>query len=161
MPMGHLAKLGEVASFRCLRTNDPMHERITKPARVMLVEDTQWLLDIYLQRLSRLHDIRVANSRAIKSVDRALELFLNENPDVVITDLSLTSGNTEGFEILHAVRELSLGAVVVLTTSIYSPQNDDDVNREIRRQPFDAVFHKLDFDHLAVYLERKAHELNH
>ncbi len=124
----------------------------------MIIEDTQVLLDLYLERLGRLKDVMVCNRGAVESADDALTLFLAHRPDIVVTDLSLTQGGTEGFDILRRIKERSPATRVILTSSVYRPENTDELSLEIKAAPFDAAFNKFDFDHLLWKIESIARE---
>jgi DNA-binding NtrC family response regulator len=157
---GLTVRLCDGAHFGRLRNHSPKEEQIRKQIRVLIVEDTPFLLDHYVKRLGRLDNISLVEVPVIESMDRALEIFKSEKPDIVITDLSLTASHTEGFGILRVLKRCSPDLCVVLTTSIYSPENHDELNEHIRHSKFDAVFHKLDLDGLVAFIRKKSLELS-
>jgi DNA-binding NtrC family response regulator len=156
---GLTARFCDVAHFGRLRRHDTKEEQIMKPLKVLVVEDAAFLLDHYVKRLGTLDNIKLIKVPTMESIDQALEVFKREAPDVVITDLSLTSSHTEGFGILRTLKRACPGICVVLTTSVYSPDNHDKLNEHIRHSKFDAVFHKLDLDNLVVFLRKRSLEL--
>ena len=81
---------------------------------------------------------------------------MRKRPDVVITDLSLDEGGTEGFEILKRIRKISPQTKVGLATSSYHPEKSDEINREIRKQGFDALFQKHDIQAMSEFVEASA-----
>lgn len=156
---GLTARVCDVAHFGKARRHDTKEEPIMKPLKVLVIEDTSFLLEHYARRLQTLDNIRLSGLKTVGSMGEALELFKRESPDVVITDLSLSPSNTEGFGILRALKRACPGICVVLTTSIYSPDAHDELNEHIKRSKFDAVFHKLDLDNLVLFLRKRSLEL--
>ena len=120
--------------------------------KVAIFEDADIILDLYKDRFGKMEGISLVNSQVISTVAEALSIFVHEKPDLSISDLSLTDGHTEGFSILRAIKKCSPGSLVALSTSIYSPNNHDDLTEHIRMARFDAVFHKVDLDNMAAYL---------
>ncbi len=158
MPGVLTVKLGQAAHFERNSPHDPQEERICKHLRVLVIEDTPFLLEHYMKKLGALDFIALVRVPAVKSLDEAFAFVNAHRPDIVITDLSLTSSHTEGFEILRVLKKHIPEMCVVATTSIYSPRNNDEVNEHLRASRFDAVFHKLDLDGLELFLKKKAIE---
>ncbi len=159
MPSGVLTvKLGHAAHFDKHSPHDPKEERICKHLRVLVIEDTPFLLQHYMDRLGALDFIALIRVPAVKSLDEAFAFVNAHRPDIVVTDLSLTSSHTEGFEILRVLKKHVPQMCVVATTAIYSPHNSDEVNEHLRKSRFDAVFHKLDLEGLELFLKKKAIE---
>jgi DNA-binding NtrC family response regulator len=126
-----------------------------KPLRVMVIEDTPLVLDLYHENLGKIKGISLVKTPPVETFDLAMDLFRKEQPDIVVTDLSLTSAHTEGFGILRTLKKCSPRVCVVLTTSIYSPDNHDDLTEHIKHAKFDAVFHKADLQHLSEFIRSK------
>ncbi len=144
MPHGLTVTLGEVANSKRPRVQEPHVEPIRRHLDAVVFEDFPPLLRLYLKELRKVRGIELRNSGIVESVGQAMSVFDAVHPDIVITDLQLTSGNTEGYEILRRVKEASPITVVVLTTSNYLPEGHDAFSEEVRSKGFDAVFPKLD-----------------
>ncbi|MFN7991066.1 MAG: response regulator [Candidatus Micrarchaeia archaeon] len=155
-----------MAKFKRARIQDPITEPLIKPLRVVVIEDFPPLLRLYLKELKKVTGIQVEPSSTVESIEGALNIFERAVPDIVITDLSLTEGRTEGFDILKIVKAKSPSTTVILTSSAYDPSSNDPFAQEIRSHGFDAVFPKLDhplkdesppkprIEHLKNYLGR-------
>lgn len=137
------------------RLPEPEIDRV----KVVVIEDHPLLFDLYLEKLGSIRRIVVPNRSPVESFEDALSLFQVHSPDMIITDLSLTESHAEGFSILRALKRVPSPPIVVLTTAVYSPHNTDELCQHLRRSRFDAVFHKLDFEHILPYLDHKAMQL--
>jgi DNA-binding NtrC family response regulator len=157
MPRG-IFRQRERGVSRSLRLPDTSSEPIRKLVKIVIFEDTDFLLDLFFDNLKVLKGFDIVSPKTTCSTAEALRTFEKEKPDIVITDLCLTSDHTEGFDILAAIKKVSPDTVVVLSTSIYSDKGTDDLSCEIRRKGFDAVFHKLDFEHLTGFLQQTIRE---
>lgn len=133
---------------------EPKAEPIIRQARVAIFEDNAMVCFAYSEILSACASVVYATP--VLTVDEAIAVFLRERPDVVITDLSLNDKGTEGFEILRRIREISPSTPVGLSTSSYHPQKNDEINREIRRQGFDALFQKADTRQMCEFVQASA-----
>jgi CheY-like chemotaxis protein len=141
---GLTVTLGEAANSRRARMSDPHVEPIRRHVDAVIFEDCSLILKLYLKELRKVRGLEIKNSDTIESVEQAMAVFGKAHPDLVITDLQLTSGHLEGYEILRRVKERSPLTYVILTTSNYSSAGNDDFSRECRSKGFDAVFPKLD-----------------
>ena len=155
MPSGLRISIGQAVAFRSGRKHEPSHEPIMTPLKVVVIEDTPIVLDLYHEKLGKIKGIDLVKTPPVESFDLAMEIFREVQPHIVITDLSLTSAHTEGFGILRTLKRCAPGVCVILTTSIYSPANHDELNEHIRHAKFDAVFHKADLEHLAEFIRSK------
>jgi DNA-binding NtrC family response regulator len=129
--------------------------KLQRQLRVALLDDDAPIISIALTEafgayVSR--SVKLLNQDAVFTVDEAVSTFQALRPDVVITDLSLTPGNTEGFEILRRIKELSPSAVVVLLSSTYNPRGTDEVNQDITEAGFDALFEKARVRDLCAFI---------
>ena len=137
---------------------EPKAEPIRRAVRVAIFEDNPMVIFAYREIFSLNSNVRVLNCKPTLSVDEAVALFMAERPDVVITDLSLNDGQTEGFEILRRIKEISPKTPVGLSTSSYHPQKNDEINIEIRKHGFDALFQKADTTQMCEFIEASAPE---
>ena len=125
--------------------------------RVVVIEDFPLLFKIY-QKILHGHGFEVANPHPLNTVDAALFTIAQVRPDVVITDLSLTSNGLEGFEILRRLREIDPSLPVALSTSVYRSTNTDPLTEQMKSAGFDAVFHKVDFRGIVSFLDSSVRE---
>ncbi len=132
----------------------PMADNIRKKARVAIFDDAAEIIEAYSVFLGT-SNVSIVSMKPVFSVSDALAIFRLEQPDFVITDLSLTAGGTEGFEILDQVRIIAPDVPVVLTSSAYSPTSSDDICMEIRAKGYDAVFEKRDGDGIAEFVRSR------
>jgi CheY-like chemotaxis protein len=130
----------------------PQAEPIRRQVRVAIFEDSPEVNLAYHDCFTSFADAVVVSSKPVLSTDDAIEIFRALRPDVVITDLSLTDGNFEGFEILKRIKEISPETPVGLSTSSYHPKKDDEINREIRRHGFDMLFQKHDLASMCDFI---------
>ena len=154
--VGLRVKLGEAATFRSFRHN-PGFEPANRLVRLAIFEDSSFLLNLYVQRLGKQRSIDIRNSKTVQTVEEALSVFKKELPDIVITDLSLTPKGTEGFEINKRIRALAPNTIVVLTSSVYSPK-ESGISEKMRKEKFDAIFHKMDLEGLDRFIEDRVLE---
>lgn len=168
MPHGLMVPLGEVARSKSLRprASEPDVEPLRRHVDAMIIEDFKPLLRLYLEELGKVRGLELKNWQPIETVDVAVSLFSIFRPQLVITDLSLTGGGTEGYEILSKIKSVAPETLVVLTTSNYFPWGHDAFSETARSMGFDAVFSKLDIpapgelhptphiEHLKAYLEK-------
>lgn len=131
----------------------PKTETIRRQVKVAVFEDCAMALIAYTDTFIS-SNASVVTPKAVVTADEALEIFRTEHPDVVITDLSLTMGGTEGFEILRRIKEISPSTPVGLSSSAYNPKGSDDINNEMRRKGFDALFQKFDLDGMCAFIAR-------
>ena len=118
------------------------------------------MLDLYLEHLGKVPYIRVPDRGTVRNVRKAMLIFSQERPQIVVSDLQLTRRGTEGFQILKKIHEESPSTIVVLSTAAYDPAiENNSMNAVIEKQGFDAVFRKCDVLQLAKYVELKAKEL--
>ncbi|MBC7231212.1 MAG: response regulator [Actinobacteria bacterium] len=95
-------------------------------ARILLVEDSELILQITKDALeARGHEVIVA-----RDGEEALRRFLEEKPDLVITDCLIPKLN--GFKLVESIRDLEgeERTPVVMTSAIYMKQNYHRVARE-------------------------------
>lgn len=147
------AKIGESARFDRLRARKPSAEPIRRMRKAVVIEDNPLLLGIYLRRLAHLRDVEIPASATVRSLEEAAAVLQAHSPDIIITDLSLTSGCTEGFDVLAMARRELPGAKIVLTSLAYAPDRADSLSEQIRRAGFDAAFNKFDLDGVILFLE--------
>lgn len=133
---------------------EPKEERIRRQVRVAIFDDSPEVNLAYSECFSSFAEANVVSCRPVFSVEDAIEIFRAIRPDVVITDLSLTDGKQEGFEILRKIKEISPGTPVALSTSAYHPRKNDGINSEIRKQGFDALFQKHDLASMCEFIQR-------
>ena len=81
------------------------------PARILIVEDEETLLDYYRRALGA----EGYQSRCVRTGEAALYAFRAFGPDLVILDLGL-AGKIGGFEVLRAVRQENTMAHVLILT---------------------------------------------
>ena len=144
MPTGLTATVREMADSKRPRPQEPHVEPIRRHVDVVVFEDFRPLLRLYLKELRKVRGLEMRNSETVESVEQAMSVFGTAHPDVVITDLQLTSGHTEGYEILRRVRQISPITYVILATQNYKSGGHDEFSEEVRAAGFDAVFPKLD-----------------
>ncbi len=87
-------------------------------ARILLVEDSELILQVTRDALeARGHEVVVA-----RDGEEALRRFLEEKPDLVITDCLIPKLN--GFKLVENIRDLEEERTpVVMTSAIYMKQN--------------------------------------
>ena len=137
---------------------EPKAEPIRRQVRVAIFEDNAMVLFAYREIFALNANARVVNCKPTLTVDEAIAVFMAERPDVVITDLSLNDGETEGFEILRRIKEISPETPVGLSTSSYHPQKNDEINVKIRKHGFDALFQKAETTQMCEFIEASAPE---
>lgn len=155
---GLRVKLGEAVHLREPRRDDPGSESNIRPLRTLVLEDFPPLLDLYKRHLKAVEGIELVDVKPVHSMDDALVAFNTAKPDIVVTDLSLTASNTEGFNILRVLRRCYPRLCIILTTSVYSPESTDELSEHIRKASFDAAFNKFDLESLILFLKKKAIE---
>jgi len=129
------------------------------PVGVAVFEDVGEMLDAYVRRLERLNGVILKCRATVDNADEAIRIFRRSRPSIVITDLSLgEEANTDGFTILRFIKKESPRTAVALAT-LHSAGSTTDIEAEIRKQPFDAVFHKTDFNGIESFIALKAWEL--
>ena len=131
----------------------PMHEpRLgRKTLKVLVLDDCQDVLLLYGDLL-RHERVEILASKAVNSVDEAMALVRLIKPDIVISDLCLTMGHTEGFEILAKMREEMPFVPVALSSCSYP--NDENIVPEIEKKGFDALFNKGDVKGISEFISR-------
>jgi len=132
----------------------PMADTIRKKAKVAIFDDAAEIIEAYSVFLGA-SDVLIVSREPVFSVSDALMVFCSKKPDFVITDLSLTDGGTEGFEILAQIRSIAPDIPVVLTSSAYSYNSTNDICLEIRAKGYDAVFEKSDGNGIAEFVSSK------
>jgi DNA-binding NarL/FixJ family response regulator len=138
----------------------PMHEsqQGKKRFKLAIIEDCDLVLNVYLDKMSRVRSLDICTPTAISSEKQAIALMMREKPDIVITDLSLTSNHIEGFAILRKIRELLPDAIVAVSTSIYTPISHDALCERMRHEA-EFVFHKADVAGMIRFLRHAIREL--
>ena len=139
----------QLSSFAPL--SEPLFAR--RHATLAIFEDTPEVFRIYHDRFSRLKGVEVKSTGPVGGIARALAVFERTRPGIVITDLSLSVGNTEGFDLLKLIKERAPGTVVILTTA-YSPAGTGEIHSRIMGESFDAVFNKGDISGIAAFVEK-------
>gem|GEM_PF-5462784 len=117
---------------------------IKKPLKVAIFEDQQMVLDGYIKEFGKDNGIAICTSRAISSQAEAVSVCRREKPDIVITDLCLTSDHQQGFAILAKIREILPEAIVALSTMNYDPVAGDVWTERILKSGFNYVIQKGD-----------------
>lgn len=135
---------------------EPKAEPIRRQARVAIFEDNETVFFGYSEIFKTMVDAHIVSPGPVETVEDALRIFLEMRPDVVITDLSLNEGGSEGFEILRRIKAISPNTPVGLSTSSYHPKKNDEINLEIRKQGFDALFQKADTIRMCEFIEASA-----
>lgn len=134
-------------------------KRAHAPVGVAIFEDVGEVLEAYVARFEGLRGINVMCRATVGSAGEAIGIFLRSRPSIVITDLSLgEKANTDGFTILRVIKEESPRTAVALST-LHSAGSTTAIEEEIRRQPFDAVFHKTDMQGMSAFITRTARGL--
>jgi len=131
---------------------DPLTENHRTNVRVAIFDDSDAVIQAYTKRLNG--SVTVVTKEPVECVQTAVEIFKIEQPDVVVTDLSLTVGHTEGFDILRAIRDISPATPVALSTAAWCEQSTDELVQAIRRAHFDSVFQKADLHTLRRFVYR-------
>lgn len=150
MPHKHISAKPNVTTSKKQVKADP----IRKPVKIAIFDDCDAVIIAYGDYLSP-GNVTVVPGVPVESVEAAMAIFRKEKPDIVITDLDLSDG-TEGFQILELIRKESPSTPVALSTSCYHPMKDDEINREIRRRGYDAVFQKYDIKGIAAFVNARA-----
>jgi two-component system response regulator YesN len=94
-------------------TRNEQLERKYNMAKVMLVDDDVPVVE-YLQRLVPWESHALSVCAIAYSVSEAKELFMNEYPDILLTDIGLPDGN--GIELAHYFRSLHPELRIVFLT---------------------------------------------
>ncbi len=133
----------------------PERRNNNKFRKVALFDDMPEIVTVYGELLSR-PEVRVITDSAVQTAEEALSIFRAERPDLVITDLSLTSNGTEGFDILKGIRRLSqtTHVPVALFSSAYIQGGTDDLSVKIRNIGYDALFSKAQVNEVLAFVER-------
>ncbi|MBN1169626.1 response regulator [Candidatus Micrarchaeota archaeon] len=126
-------------------------KRENRALRVLVLDDCPEVLFLY-QDLLRSDNVQIFAPKPVNSVKEAMDLVREVKPDLVISDLCLTMGRTEGFEILARIRKEMPFVPVALSTSSYPYQHD--LVAEIDKKEFDAVFNKGDLKGLQDFISR-------
>ncbi|MFH1685294.1 MAG: response regulator [Candidatus Micrarchaeota archaeon] len=142
---------GNAPSITSGTSKVPMAESLRKKAKVAIFDDVAEIIEAYSVFLGE-SEVCIVSREPVVSVSDALEVFRAERPDIVITDLSLTVGGTEGFDILDQIKAIAPEVPVVLSTSAYSHTSVDEICVEIRAKGYDAVFEKRDGDGIAEFV---------
>lgn len=121
----------------------PISEDI-RGLKTIILEDHPILLNDTASFLRKSGLVELTDKQIATDLDEAIGILKREQPEVVITDLSLTPGGKEGFEILKEARKMG-GMLVILSTSLYVMNSQDTVNRQIREANFDIVINKNSF----------------
>ncbi len=129
----------------------PLADAIRKKAKVAIFDDAAEIIEAYSAFLGE-SAVCIVSKDPVFSVSDALAAFRLKQPDIVITDLSLTVGGREGFEILDQIRSIAPDVPVVLTSSAYSSTSSDEICMEIRAKGYDAVFEKRDGNGIAEFV---------
>ena len=94
-------------------------EQPARPLRVVIIEDSNRILDHLTEELSELDNVRIAGTAATQA--EALRLLGQGNWDLAILDLQLKEGN--GLHVLKAVREqLQDSGTIAVFTNYAFPQ---------------------------------------
>ena len=122
--------------------------------KVAVFDDMPAIVSLYADMLSR-PEIRVVTEDAVHTAEEALSIFRTEQPDLVITDLSLTRNGTEGFDILKGIRMFSptIHVPIALFTSAYVQGGTDGLSLEIRDKGYDALFNKTQTHEVVAFVE--------
>lgn len=130
---------------------------------VLIAEDDVSLLN-YLRTEIRDHGYR---TWVAEDGQRALELFLTEQPSIVVSNIHMPKMN--GFQLLHATKRLNPDVPVVLTTGFvhfmkYFPEKIDRANGSFEK-PIDIEMLLNRIDQLlgfpAIYNGRSSREEGH
>ncbi len=132
----------------------PERRNDRKSHRVAIFDDMPEMVKLCRELLQG-PEIRVVTDDAVQTVGEALSIFQAQRPDLVVTDLSLTRGGTEGFDILDGIRQLSptIHVPVALYTSSYIQGGTDDLSKKIRGAGYDALFSKMQMHDLVAFVE--------
>jgi len=145
----------------------PLIEPIQK--RIAVFEDCPEVLEIVLKALAeKIPDLEFTHTHFVTSVDQSMNIFMNQRPHIVITDLCLSPGRYDGFEILARIRRIEPETRVALSSSIYSAGAANDpnpnarrINRKAMKKDFDALFHKADLEGLSAFVRAHLDEPFH
>jgi len=97
----------------------PLRERKARALRVVIVEDSQRILEHLAEELSGLDNVCIAGTAASEA--EALNLLGQGNWDLAILDLQLKEGN--GLRVLKAIREqLKDSGTIAVFTNYAFPQ---------------------------------------
>ena len=136
--------------------NEPLIDLRVSPVnrqlKVLVIEDTSQVLEIYLNEILKIPGVIVCSCRPVESVHEATALAMREMPDLVITDISLTPNHHQGFAIVPAIRRICPDAIIAISSSMYSPDSHDEFN-ERARQAADFVIEKADLRGLRQIIE--------
>lgn len=119
-------------------------EPIKKPLKLAIFEDQQMVLDEYLKEFGQDKGVAICTRRAISSQAEAVSICEREKPDIIITDLCLTSEHQQGFAILASIREMLPDAIVALSTMNYDLSAEDAWTSRILKAGFNYVIQKGD-----------------
>lgn len=117
--------------------------------RVAIFDDSDFIISAYRSKLNG--KANVVTSESITTVQSAIEIFEREFPDIVVTDLCLTPGHTEGVDILREIKRLCPWIPVALSTSVW-PGTDPDTFQRIHDAHFDLIFQKADLINLRKFV---------
>jgi DNA-binding response OmpR family regulator len=114
---------------------------MTRPARILVVDDEPQLLDVLQEYLSKPgHHVETAPNG-----ETALAAIARGRLDVMLLDLHMPG--LDGREVLRRIRTLALVIMVTVNT-------DEQVAREtLTEGAFDYVTKPVDFDHLDRVIE--------
>ncbi len=145
---------GNAPSITSGTSKVPMAESLRKKAKVAIFDDVAEIIEAYSVFLGE-SEVCIVSREPVCSVSDAIAVFRSNHPNFVITDLSLTVGGTEGFEILDQIRTIDPEVPVVLSTSAYSHTSVDEICVKIRAKGYDAVFEKRDGDGIAEFFRSR------
>jgi DNA-binding NtrC family response regulator len=129
----------------------PANEPAKKLMKVAIFDDSPEVLLLYRDLLSII-TVDVLDLPPVTSVEQVMELFRRERPDIVITDLCLTSGGREGYDVLAKIKRESPNTPVALSTSTYSKTSLDPECVKMREKGYDALFNKVDLQGITEYI---------
>ncbi|MEW6722811.1 MAG: hypothetical protein AB1324_06115 [Candidatus Micrarchaeota archaeon] len=152
MPHTSREKTGNAAAFRHFSLDGPETSRMRKPLRTLIIEDFPPLIDLYVEKLGNLPGIELINPGPVETFDGAMRSILAVSPEILLLDLNLSEGRSEGFAIHRALRRLGRRPYTILTSTTFKPELTDDINEHIRRSDIDAAFNKFDFEGLTLLL---------
>ncbi len=121
--------------------------RASRRLRVVIIDDEPEPIKI-LRRLLR--NSEVVNADTTISVDTAFDLIKSAKPDVAVLDLNF-NGPIAGALLAERIRaDKDLTGIKLLLCS--GTVRDLDEKAPGKKQLFDAIFNKVDFDKLAAYI---------
>lgn len=106
--------------------------------KLLLIEDDKRECDKFKDIANKRKDIEFIG--ITNSASHGLKLVESKNPDAIILDLELNSGEGSGFEFLQQIRKMKLDKIpkIVVTTNVYS----DSVYDYLHENKVDFIFYK-------------------